>query len=358
MDIHDKTKEELVIELKELGKENKTLKTLKEKLDAEFIISNNELLFQSIEKKKRASELILANKELLFQNEEKKKRASELVIANIELLFESEEKEKRASELIIANIELLFESEEKEKRATELIIANKYAKMLEVKNEQLSDFCNIVSHNLRGPLVNISMLVDFIEQSQDEIERNEMLVKIKPVLNHLMDVFDELVESLQVKQDNEIRCDRIILKDAVDKVLRGFETQIQEYKAEIQLDVSHAPEIDFPQNYIESIFTNLISNALKYKSPNRTPIIIIKTKRDVNNTVLLSVADNGLGIDLVLHKNQLFKIRKTFHSHPDAKGFGLFMTKSQVEAMGGEIWAESQPEKGSTFYIEFKNQKI
>jgi signal transduction histidine kinase len=72
----------------------------------------------------------------------------------------------------------------------------------------------------------------------------------------------------------------------------------------------------------------------------------------------LSVADNGLGIDLVLHKNQIFKIRKTFHKHPDAKGFGLFMTKTQVEAMNGKIWAESQPDKGSTFFIEFQNQYI
>ena len=236
--------------------------------------------------------------------------------------------------------------------------AIEHAHILELKNAQLVDFCNIVSHNLRAPLINISMLVDYIEQCQDEIERKEVLVKIKPVINHLMEVFNELVESIQIKQDTEIKADWIILKDCLDKVLRGFETQIKEYEADIQLDLNNAPIIYFPQKYIESILTNLISNSLKYKSPKRKPIITIKTKKEVNNVVVLSVTDNGLGIDLVLHKDQIFKIRKTFHKHPDAKGFGLFMTKTQVEAMNGKIWADSQPEKGSTFFIEFKNQNV
>ena len=202
------------------------------------------------------------------------------------------------------------------------------------------------------------MLVDYIEQSHDELDRKEVLAKIKPVVNHLMDVFNELVESIQVKEDTEIKSDQIILKDCLEKVLRGFETQIQEYDVDIQLDLKQAATIYFPQKYIESILSNLISNALKYKSPNRKPIITIKTKKEVNNAVVLSVTDNGLGIDLVLHKDQIFKIRKTFHKHPDAKGFGLFMTKTQVEAMNGKIWAESEPEKGSTFFIEFKTPNI
>jgi PAS domain S-box-containing protein len=248
------------------------------------------------------------------------------------------------------------------KRGEEQIKANnkkaiEYAHILEFKNAQLIDFCNIVSHNLRAPLINISMLVDYIEQSDDEIERNEVLAKIKPVVNHLMDVFNELVESIQVKQDTEIKSDRISLKQCLDKILRGFETQTKEYEAHFQIDFDKAPSLIFPQKYIESILTNLISNALKYKAQNRKPAILIKTKKEAGK-ILLTVSDNGLGIDLVMHKDQIFKIRKTFHKHPDAKGFGLFMIKTQIEAMGGKIWVESQPDKGSTFFIEFNNQEI
>ncbi|MCF8425187.1 MAG: PAS domain-containing sensor histidine kinase [Bacteroidia bacterium] len=235
--------------------------------------------------------------------------------------------------------------------------AIEYARILEIKNTQLVDFCNIVSHNLRAPLINISMLVDFLETSQDEDETQKVLSKIKPVVNHLMEVFNELVESIQVKQDTEIKSDQIGLKECLEKILIGFETQIKEYQASIQHDINEASNLFFPQKYIESILTNLISNALKYKSPNRTPIIKIKTQYQSPSSILLSVSDNGLGIDLVMHKDQIFKIRKVFHKHPDAKGFGLFMIKTQVDAMGGRIWAESQPGIGSTFFVEFINQK-
>ncbi len=230
----------------------------------------------------------------------------------------------------------------------------KYTKALADKNTQLVDFCNIVSHNLRAPLVNISMLVDYIEQSKDLEDKVEALVKVKPVVNHLMEIFNELVESLQVKQDTKLKLDKVEPQASLDKVLIGFESQIGQYGAVITSDFSGAPYFYCPQKYLESIFTNLISNALKYKSPNRNPKITIKTK-DLGNAVLLSVKDNGLGINLNVHQKNLFKIRKTFHKHPDAKGFGLFMTKTQVEAIDGKIWAESIPDKGSTFFIEFKN---
>ena len=246
--------------------------------------------------------------------------------------------------------------EEQIKRSNEKAI--EYVSLLEHKNTQLVDFCSIVSHNLRAPLINMSMLVDFLEQSEDEDERNDVLTKMKPVVNHLMDVFNELVETLQVTQDTQIDSDTIVLKECLRKVLRGFEAQIDEYEADIQLDPNHIPVLTFPHKYIESILTNLISNALKYKSPNQKPKITINTVKKSENIILLTVADNGLGIDLALHKNQVFKIRKTFHKHPDAKGFGLFMTKNQVEAMGGKIWVESEPDKGSTFSIEFTNQNI
>ena len=241
------------------------------------------------------------------------------------------------------------------KKAEEDLI--KYSSALEFKNTQLVDFCNIVSHNLRAPLLNISMLIDYIDESSDEDERQIVHAKIKPVVNHLMDVFNELVESIQVQQDSEIDVDKIHFKDCLDKVLVGFETQIKEYDADIELDDSEAPIIYFSHKYLESIVVNLVSNALKYKSPERKPTIKIKTKK-MCDSVLLSISDNGLGIDLDLHRNNLFKIRKTFHRHPDSKGFGLFMIKTQIEAMGGKIWAESKPDEGSTFFVEFNNQKL
>lgn len=242
------------------------------------------------------------------------------------------------------NISLLKEAEEK---------SVSYYNALEYKNQQLVDFCNVVSHNLRAPLVSISMLVDFIRESQDEEERNEVLGKVKPVVNHLLDVFNELVEVLQIKQDVRIKNDVIDLRDCLKQNLIGFKNQIEENKVSIELDLNNAPKIFFPQKYIDSILSNLLSNALKYRSPERNLSIKIKTRK-VKRGVLMSVSDNGLGIDLDMHKNHIFKIRKTFHKHKNAKGFGLFLIKTQIETMDGKIWVKSKVNQGTTFFVEFK----
>lgn len=231
----------------------------------------------------------------------------------------------------------------------------KIAKMLlntEYQNKQLVDFCNIVSHNLRAPLVNISMLLDYIESTDDEEEKNEVHARIKPVVDHLNIILDELVESLQIKQDLKIKCSKIDLKETLDKILIGFGTQINSFNTLIDSNFEDAPTLHYPQLYIDSILTNLISNALKYRSTDRDLTLSIKTKQDKDG-IILSVADNGLGIDLKRHQDHIFKIRKVFHKHPDARGFGLFMTKTHVEAMGGQIWLDSTPDVGSTFYIKF-----
>lgn len=228
-------------------------------------------------------------------------------------------------------------------------------KQLSAQNVQLVDFCNIVSHNLRAPLVNMSMLAKFIEESEDDGERKLLISKLNPVIESIHATFNELVESIQIKQDTEISSEMICLRDCVERTLEGLRAEIDKSEAVVELDIEEAKKVNFPSKYIFSLFHNLLSNALKYQSPKRKPHIRIKTTRR-DDKIILAIKDNGLGMDLVKHKDNLFKIGKVFHRNPDGKGFGLFMTKNQIEAMGGRIWAESAPDEGSTFYIEFINQ--
>ena len=229
-------------------------------------------------------------------------------------------------------------------------------KQLSTQNVQLIDFCNIVSHNLRAPLVNMSMLVDFIRESKDEAEQALLVSKLKPVLDNLHTTFNELVESIQIKQDLEILSEKNNLEQCLQRTIEGLKTEINKSGAEIEFNFVNAPVIYCPAKYLVSIFHNLVSNSLKYQSPKRPPVIKLETVKQ-NGKIILSVSDNGLGIDMVKHKNNIFKIGKVFHRHPNAKGFGLFMTRTQVEAMDGRIWVESKPDEGTTFFVEFKNQK-
>jgi signal transduction histidine kinase len=75
----------------------------------------------------------------------------------------------------------------------------------------------------------------------------------------------------------------------------------------------------------------------------------------VDDDLILTFKDNGIGIDLVRNKDKIFGLYQRFHNHPDSKGLGLYLVKSQVEAMGGTITVSSVVDKGTTFTITFKN---
>lgn len=294
-------------------------------------------------------------------------RLVEILQKNIEekIVFETENKRKDGSLYPVeVHLQLIKEDYKKifvaiiiditERKKAEAII-KKTNDLLAFQNTQLVDFCNIVSHNLRSPLVNMNMLVDLIEESDDFQDKQKLISKFKPIINNVNETFNELVESLQIQQDLEVKSEKINVKEYLKNIIKGFEGQIALSNAVIRLDVEEAPFINFPTKYFSSVLHNLISNALKYRSPERLPEILVQTNK-IDNQIILSVKDNGLGIDLEKHKNDLFKIRKVFHFHPDAKGFGLYITKTQVETMGGKLWVESQLGKGSTFFVVFNNQ--
>jgi PAS domain S-box-containing protein len=228
---------------------------------------------------------------------------------------------------------------------------------LAIQNTQLIDFCNVVSHNLRGPLINMAMLTEFIQEEQDMQQQKIMVSKLEPVIENLKGTFNELVESIQIRQDSNIKSDRLVFSACLQETLDILYAEIGKAKAKIMVDFDEAPVVMYPHKYLASIFYNLITNAIKYQSPKRQLLVNLASKMQDGN-IVLTIEDNGLGIDIVKHKNNLFKIGKVFHRHPDAKGLGLFMTKTQVEAMGGKIWVDSVPDQGSKFSIEFINQNL
>lgn len=233
----------------------------------------------------------------------------------------------------------------------QLMLVDQYA----YQNAKLIDFTNIVSHNLRGPLVNIDLLVKYLQATDDREEKDNLIEKLGPIIESLHEIFDGLIESIQVQNDTEIEWESNNLNEEIDRILKSVTAEIHEVGAKFHVSCGEFCNIHFPSKYLNSILYNLISNTIKYRSPERQLDVTIKAERN-DRTILLTIQDNGLGFDINRHKNNLFKIGKIFHKNPGAKGFGLFMTKTQVEAMGGEIWVDSEVGKGSTFYVKFINQ--
>jgi PAS domain S-box-containing protein len=224
---------------------------------------------------------------------------------------------------------------------------------LKVKNRQLEDFAHITSHNLRSPISNLSILLDYFETSTNEEERNEYFKNLKHVSSNLLSTIQVLAESLKIQRDFvDDECD-VFFQEIFDNVVRLLSGDVKEADIQFDVDFSNCPSIRYSPTYLQSVFINLISNAIKYRSQKRKSVIEIKTRFSDHEKAILSITDNGIGIDLEKHKNKIFGLYKTFHPNKDSRGVGLYMTKRQIEALGGSISVQSEINVGTTFKIVF-----
>jgi PAS domain S-box-containing protein len=220
------------------------------------------------------------------------------------------------------------------------------------QNKRLLNFAYIVSHNLRSHSGNFKLLLDVIEVSETHEELNEAFDHLKDIYYSLDETIKNLNEIVKIQTNISKQKEEINLHQYVEKTTDLLRSEIKLKKAVIHNKVDQDLSILWNPAYMESILLNLLTNGIKYGHPNRNPEISIQTYL-VNDSLVLEISDNGLGIDLKKHGQKLFGMYKTFHGNSDAKGIGLFITKNQVDAMGGKIEVFSEVNKGSTFRIFF-----
>lgn len=255
--------------------------------------------------------------------------------------------------ILIGYIKVTRDLSEKKKAENQI---EKLVQKLTHQNAQLLNFAHITSHNLRAPVSNINSLLAIYENAESDEEREELFNNFKIVASHLSNTLNELVDALLIREDTEKEREWVDFQAVYSKTTELLSQQIKELGVTLNSDFSAVKECFYPVSYMDSIFLNLISNAIKFSSPERAPIISVKTCL-TDKGVSLIVQDNGLGINLERNKHKMFGLHKTFHRVKDSKGIGLFMTKSQIEAMGGSIHVESTENVGSTFTVVFNLKK-
>ncbi len=218
------------------------------------------------------------------------------------------------------------------------------------QNERLKSFAHIVSHNLRSHASNISSLLNFIKQDTPEWTTGE----IPKMLFHAADRLHETVHSLSdvafLSLETQETFEVLNLRTLVTKAIDTVAGQTCLHGVTIHNAVNNTDAVRVIPAYIDSILLNLVTNAIRYRDANRPCEITIDAQAS-ERFMQVRVADNGLGIDLNRHRAKIFGMYKTFHDLPDSKGLGLFITKNQVEAMGGYIDVESTPNVGSLFTV-------
>ena len=234
---------------------------------------------------------------------------------------------------------------------------NKLESLVEVtksQNESLTNFAHIVSHNLRSHSTNMTMLAKFLNEEKDEDERLNLNRMITSATESLSETIDHLNDVVLVKTGALEKLQSISILNTINQITKSINGLLEDQRATIKIDVSKSHFVNAVPAYLESIFLNILTNALKYRSSERTPIIEIKSKVK-GDFIQISFKDNGQGIDLEKHGDKIFGMYKTFHKHKDAKGIGLFITKNQIEAMSGTISIESIVDNGTTIFIELKH---
>ncbi|TYB80275.1 PAS domain S-box protein [Bizionia saleffrena] len=229
----------------------------------------------------------------------------------------------------------------------------KLLKTTEDQNLRLLNFAHIVSHNLRSHTGNLSMLLELLQEDIPSATNNEYFPLIQQAVKNLADTVGNLNEISIVNSKKDTGLESLNLLDFTNKAINSSIAKIIETNTEINLNINSSIIVLALPAYLDSILLNIITNAIKYRRENIAPKITISASME-GKYIKLDISDNGLGINLDLHRHKMFGLYKTFHKHKDSRGLGLFITKNQIDAIGGKIDVISEVNKGSTFTVYFK----
>lgn len=220
------------------------------------------------------------------------------------------------------------------------------------QNSRLFNLAHIVSHNLRSHSSNLSLISQLLKEAKSDQDKLEFLGNIQEISGSLDDEISNLNEIINTQTILKKKYSKIRFEDALETVLVSISSLINRENAQIIGQFDELDEFTYIPEYLKSILLNLITNAIRYRQPKRKPVIFIRSF-SLNDNAYLEVSDNGMGIDLNQHGDKMFGMYSTYQGEQEAKGIGLFITKNQVEALGGIISVTSTIDIGTTFKIKF-----
>lgn len=225
------------------------------------------------------------------------------------------------------------------------------------RNKDLEQFTYIVSHNLRAPVANIMGLSNMLGSFDlDAGESREITAALSNSINILDSTIIDLNQILEVNRNAANESEVISLKMLADDLMLNIDDLIKAENVKINTDFSAADCIVAVKKYMYGIFYNLVTNGIKNRRPGIAPAILIATRRN-GDALEIVFKDNGKGIEEKYIK-ELFGLYKKFDKSIEGKGIGLFITKMQVENLGGKIAVESEPGRGTMVKLEFPGAKI
>ncbi len=223
-------------------------------------------------------------------------------------------------------------------------------------NSHLEEIAHVSSHDLKAPLLNLTALLKLI--NQDTLDEKNAIVfeKVGDSVVQMKETLNVISKVLEVQYGSDLPFEKVNIEEVYMDVAKQIDNSIRENNAQIKVDFSKLPDLWYPRFHLTSILQNLLTNAIKYKQRDLDPVITLETSIESDRPVLV-ISDNGLGINLDLHREKLFRLFKRFHDHVPGKGVGLHIVHSIVSSHGGNIEIDSEPNKGTTFKLTLSNER-
>jgi light-regulated signal transduction histidine kinase (bacteriophytochrome) len=232
----------------------------------------------------------------------------------------------------------------------------KYEEALKQSNAELESFAYISSHDLREPLRNVALFSGLLERKL-EGRLNDDEKDFLKIVNDGAKRMDNLIQDILAFSRVGRRLDQVGNTEvavAINKAIANMKGQIDETGTEIII-ASELPVVRANPSELESLFQNLIANAMKYRAPETHPRIVINCQRN-ERAWRFHVQDNGIGLEQGQgYETRIFALFQRLHQRDEyggGTGVGLAICKKIVERYGGEIWAESPGlNQGASFFF-------
>ncbi|MBG8552703.1 sensor histidine kinase [Hymenobacter guriensis] len=225
-------------------------------------------------------------------------------------------------------------------------------------NADLDNFVYAASHDLRQPVHNLRGLFDELRRTATfhDPEEAEVLRLVDESLRALVTTITDLAHVVQVEQlPGEQLAETVDLADLTADILQTLRPQMVAVEADIQSDFAELPELEYVRSNLRTVLLNLLTNAIKYRHPDRAPLVRVRS-RLLDGQPVLEVQDNGLGINMERHGAELFQLFRRFHPQAgEGTGVGLFLVNRLVQSASGHIEVESQEDVGTTFRVFLKS---
>ncbi|QDA59036.1 sensor histidine kinase [Hymenobacter jejuensis] len=265
-------------------------------------------------------------------------------------LFDITERRKYEQELLRAKAEAEAQREQLALVNEQLVAKNEQLLRL---NADLDNFVYTASHDLKQPINNMAGLFEELKRTatfHDPTAAN-MVGMFEQALQQILGTIAGLTEVVQQQRQIEhLPVEAEDLQAFTEEIIRSLQSSTEHEPAEFTLDFAAAPRLRMARPALHSLLYNLLSNALKYTVPGRQPHIRISTEW-ANGEILLRVQDNGRGIDLQRHGQELFQMFRRFHHDVAGSGMGLYLVQRLVHQAGGRIQVESTVGQGTTFRV-------